>query len=70
MKTGLSRRSWMKTTAAGVAAGAWSVLGGRPAGAATASEPEIKIAGYDYDRIRAIVDGRVGLPGSRIAFDF
>ena len=70
MKTSLTRRSWMKTTAAGLAAGAWSVLGGRSARAATASEPEIKIAGYDYDRVRAIVDGQVGLPGARVAFDF
>lgn len=73
MKTGLSRRSWMKTAAAGVAAGVWSAFGSRPASAATPNEPdepEIKIAGYDYDRIRAILDGQVGLPGSRVTFDF
>ncbi len=70
MKIGLSRRGLMKTTVAGLAAGAWSALGGRSAGAATAREHEIKIAGYDYDRVRAIVDGKVGIPGSRVAFDF
>ncbi len=70
MKTGLSRRSWMKMTAAGVTAGVWSALGSRSVGATTAGEPEIKIAGYDYDRVRAIVDGTVSLLGSRVAFDF
>ncbi len=60
----------MKTTVAGVAAGAWSALVGRSAQAATVHEREIKIAGYDYDRIRAIVDGNVGVPGSKVSFDF
>ena len=58
--------------AAGVAAGVWST--GRSAStstsAATPGEPEIKIAGYDYDRVRAIVDGQAGLPDSRVVFDF
>ena len=48
---------------------AWS-LAGRSAQAATDREPVIKIAGYDYDRVRAITDGKVGLTGSRFAFDF
>jgi 4,5-dihydroxyphthalate decarboxylase len=69
MKLGLTRRDLMKTTMAGVAAGAWSALAGRSARAATASEAEIKVAGYDYDRIRAIADGRVGISGSRVVFD-
>jgi 4,5-dihydroxyphthalate decarboxylase len=73
MRTGFSRRSWMKTTAAGVAAGVWSAFGSRSAGAAgatTRSEPDIKIAGYDYDRVRPIVDARVGLQGFKVTFDF
>ncbi len=69
MKIDLSRRSWMKATAAGVAVGAWSALGGRSAWAATDGEREIKIAGYDYDRVRAIIDGTVGVPGSRVVFE-
>ncbi len=70
MKIGLSRRDLMKTALAGAAAGAWSALGGRATAAASGAEPEIKVAGYDYDRIRAIVDGEVGLPGSRVRYDF
>jgi len=65
----IDRRSLMKKTLAGVVTSAWS-LAGQPAQAATDREPVIKIAGYDYDRVRAITDGKVGLTGSRFAFDF
>ncbi len=70
MKCGLNRRDLMKTAVAGVAAGALSALGGRAAGAATARAPEIKVAGYDYDRVRAIMDGKVGVPGSEVVFEY
>jgi 4,5-dihydroxyphthalate decarboxylase len=43
-------------------------------GAAHAATPEnslsIKIAGYDYDRIRAIVDGQAGIEGADVSFQF
>ena len=29
----------------------------------------IKIAGYDYDRARAIIDGNVGIKGAEVSFD-
>lgn len=70
MKTGISRRNWMKTTAGGITAGMLCNAGSRPAGAAITSDSEISIAGYDYDRIRGIVDGQLGVPGSRVKFDF
>lgn len=60
----------MKTALAGLAAGAWGGLGGRSAHAVSPSGSEIRVAGYDYDRVRAIVDGKIGLPGSSVAFDF
>ncbi len=66
----IDRRDLMKTAVTGVAAGALSALGGRAAGAATASEPEIKVAGYDYDRVRAIMDGKAGVAGSNVVFDY
>ena len=62
MKRGLNRRALMKTVAAGLAAGASGVLGGRAVEAATDGKPQLKVAGYDYDRVRAIMD-----PESRIA---
>ncbi len=64
MKCGLNRRDLMKTGVAGVAVGAWSALGGRAAGAATVSKPQIKVAGYDYDRVRAIMDGKMRSPSA------
>jgi 4,5-dihydroxyphthalate decarboxylase len=70
MKCGLNRRDLMKTAVAGVAAGAWTALGGRAAGAATVGKPQIKVAGYDYDRVRAIMDGKVGVPGSEVVFEY
>ena len=70
MNIDVSRRGLLKTAVAGVAAGASNALGGQPAPADTVSGPEIRIAGYDYDRVRAIADGRVGLPNGRVAFDF
>ena len=48
MKCGLNRRDLMKTGVAGVAAGAWSALGGRAARGATVSKPQITVAGYDH----------------------
>jgi len=61
----------MKTAAAGVAAGgAWSALGSRAAVAATAAKTQIRVAGYDYDRVRAIMDGKVGIPGSEVTFEY
>jgi 4,5-dihydroxyphthalate decarboxylase len=58
----------MKTAAAGVAAGAVGVLSARNAPATAASEPEINVAGYAYDRVRAIQDGRLSLGGFSTRF--
>jgi 4,5-dihydroxyphthalate decarboxylase len=35
-----------------------------------AHKPQIKVAGYDYDRVRAIMDGKAGVPGSRVVFEY
>ena len=78
----INRRDLMKTAVAGAAAGALGVLGGRKVGAtstdtlraaATASTGKgatIKVAGYDYDRVRAIMDGQVGIEGADISFHY
>lgn len=31
---------------------------------------EVKVAGYDYDRVRAIMDGRVGIEGADVSFHY
>ena len=62
------RRELMKAAAAGVAAGALGSLGGGSAQAeAGRAKPAVKVAGYDYDRVRAIMDGRVGIPDRDLA---
>ncbi len=64
----MSRRDLMKTAAAGAAAGLLGVLGGCKGPAAQAEKLQVKIAGYSYDRVRAIQDGRLGLDGCDVSF--
>jgi 4,5-dihydroxyphthalate decarboxylase len=66
----INRRDLMKTAVAGVTAGALGVLGGRISLAAEAEKRQIKIAGYDYDRVRAIMDGQAGIEGAKVNFHF
>ncbi|MFK7911212.1 MAG: ABC transporter substrate-binding protein [Akkermansiaceae bacterium] len=61
-----SRRDFLKTS---VAVGALGVLPGRVGQAAEAEKAQIKIAGYDYDRVRAIMDGQVGIEGADVNFN-
>ncbi|MEH6587433.1 MAG: ABC transporter substrate-binding protein [Halioglobus sp.] len=65
-----TRRSLIKSAA--VVAGGMPIAGGL-ASAATDAKPrgaEIKVAGYDYDRVRGIMDGRVGIEGAEVSFDY
>jgi len=64
-----SRRDFMKTSVAGAAVGALGVLCGRVGQAAETKKRRIKIAGYDYDRVRAIMDGQVGIEGVGVSFE-
>lgn len=59
-----SRRECFRAAAAG-GLGAIAVAGTRPAQAAPKPLPEVKIAGYAYDRVRAIQDGQLGSLYSR-----
>ncbi len=66
----MNRRDLLKTAAAaGIAAGALGVLPGRVSQAAEAEKLQIKIAGYDYVRVRAIMDGHAGIEGAEVNFD-
>ncbi len=56
----LNRRDLMKAAIAGGAAGVASISVGSTAQAADADKPQVKVAGYDYDRVRAIMDGQAG----------
>lgn len=68
----IKRRQFLKTAAVGIAAGG-GILSGQQVRAAEqargAKVPAIKVAGYDYDRVRAIMDGRVGIEGAKVSFD-
>jgi len=70
MKIDLSRRGLIKAGFSGLAAGAGAALSSGSGQAASIGLPEIRFAGYNYDRVRAIVDGEVTLPGARLSFDF
>jgi len=65
-----SRREFIKATALTVgAAGALSVYGLPPAQAAGKSkELSVSMAGYKYDRTKALIDGRVKIEGCDIRF--
>lgn len=64
----MNRRDVTKMAIAGVATAALTHLGGQKAQAADAQNPKVKIAGYAYDRVRAIQDGRLGLDGCDVSF--
>ena len=72
-----SRREFLKTAAVAGAAGALSACGGTPTSsneepststaAATDGLP-ITVAGYSYDRVQPLIDGRVPIEGCSITF--
>jgi hypothetical protein len=76
----INRRDLMKTAATVVGAGALGVFSGRKvlaastdklqatAAGSTAKGATIKVAGYDYDRVRAIMDGQAGMEGAEVNF--
>jgi 4,5-dihydroxyphthalate decarboxylase len=59
----------MKTSLASVAGGALGTWGVQPGLAAEAGALQLNIAGYDYDRVRAIIDGQVGIEGVETSFE-
>ncbi len=64
----INRRDLMITAVAGGATGVLGFLGGRSSRAAAANKLQVKIAGYAYDRVRAIQDGRLGLDRFNTSF--
>jgi 4,5-dihydroxyphthalate decarboxylase len=70
MENKTDRRSFLKASAAVAAVGTWTALGGRISHAAEAKSRQIKIAGYDYDRVHAIMEGKVGIEGTEVSFHY
>ncbi len=59
----------MKSSLVGAAVGTLGLLGSRAGQAGETGRHQIKMAGYDYDRVSAIMDGQVDVEGSDISFD-
>lgn len=64
-----NRRDFLKGIAAS-AGGAALMQGSSIVNAAEASTPEIKVAGYDYDRLKGIMDGRAGIEGASVSYHY
>jgi len=64
----LNRREMLKLSGAGVAAGMLGILSGKEGIASQTERLKINIAGYDYDRVRAISEGQVGIDGADTSF--
>ena len=69
---GTSRRGFIKTAA--VAAGAAGALSACDSAATSRSTAEskglrIQMAGYDFDRVAALIDGRVPIEGAEVSFE-
>lgn len=64
-----NRRNFIKGVAAGVGSAAL-LQGGISTTSAAASTREIKVAGYDYDRLKGIMDGRAGIEGAEVSYHY
>lgn len=64
-KSRVNRRNFIKMSAVGTL----GVLSTHKILAAETEKQPIKIAGYDYDRVRSIMDGKVGIEGAEISFN-
>ena len=64
---GIARRDFLKTVAAASALGI-SDLANSASPEETPNKLAITVAGYDYDRVRAIMDGQAGIDGTDINF--
>jgi 4,5-dihydroxyphthalate decarboxylase len=72
---GTSRREFIKTaTVAAGAAGALSACGNAPQDGYKAADPQpeglpITVAGYTYDRLQPLIDGRVTIEGCNLTYE-
>jgi len=66
----IDRRGFLKTTAAGAAVGTLAAMGSGINVVTAAEKNRVKVAGYDYDRVRGIMDGQVGIDGADVSFHY
>lgn len=65
-----SRRSFLKTAAIAASVGGVSSGISHSPAVLGSNKPAIKVAGYDYDRVKGIADGRAGLAGRDVSFHY
>lgn len=65
-----SRRDFLARAGAGLIGAAGLAATSGTSRAATPGKRVIQVAGYDYDRCRAIIDGTAGIEGSEVSFHF
>ena len=63
-----NRRDFVKMSVTGAAAGTLGLANTSDGQAGEVPTVRFKIAGYDYDRVRSIKDGKAGIEGSPISF--
>ncbi|WP_188109730.1 ABC transporter substrate-binding protein [Pseudohalioglobus sediminis] len=65
-----TRRNLLKS--AGAIAGGASLLGTSLGATSEVRRqlPQVKVAGYDYDRVKGIMDGRAGIEGAEVSFHY
>ncbi len=66
--TGRTRRDFIRMSATGAAAGALGLANDSDSRASEVATKPLKVAGYDYDRVRSIKNGRVGIEGAAVRF--
>ena len=63
-----TRRNFLKTSAILASVGALAACSSK---VQTEQESaDIKVAGYDYDRVKGIIDGRAGIDGASVSFHY
>ena len=67
-KYSCDRRDLLKTATAGLAAGSLGLLSCRASETDAMASDAVTFAGYEYDRVRGIPRGSVGLQGHDVSF--
>jgi 4,5-dihydroxyphthalate decarboxylase len=65
-----NRRRFLKAATLASAAGALGVTTTPALAGSKSVKVDIKVAGYDYDRVRAIMDGKAGIAGREVSFHY
>jgi len=65
-----TRRNLLKTVGIGAIAAPFASGLGATENASEEAGLQVKVAGYDYDRVKGIMDGRSGIKGANVSFHY